>query len=185
MPPVPDAVRDHLALALVPGLGPKLTAALLARFGSASAARLATAAQLRTIPHIGDKTASEMAAALRTVDIRRELELIEAFQVTPIPLGSPGYPPPLVPLATAPPLLYLRGAWTEADANAVGIVGSRSCTGYGKRVAAEIARGLARAGAFTWDQTVAQTLAVYRHVLGLDVGEIESSVPTPRLEARR
>lgn len=146
MPPVPDAVRDHLALALVPGLGPKLTAALLARFGSASAARLATAAQLRTIPHIGDKTASEMAAALRTVDIRRELELIEAFQVTPIPLGSPGYPPPLVPLATAPPLLYLRGAWTEADANAVGIVGSRSCTGYGKRVAAEIARGLARAG---------------------------------------
>jgi len=146
MPPVPDAVRDHLALALVPGLGPKLTAALLERFGSASAARQATAAQLRTIPHIGDKTAAEMAAALRTVEIRRELELIEAFGVTPIPLGFPGYPPPLVPLVTAPPLLYVRGAWTDIDANAVGIVGSRSCTAYGKKVAAEIARGLARAG---------------------------------------
>lgn len=146
MPPVPDAVRDHLALALVPGLGPKLTAALLDRFGSAAAARQATAAQLRTVPHIGDKTAAEMAAALRAVDIRRELELIESFGVTPVPLGSPGYPAPLVPLSTAPPLLYSRGAWTDADANAVGIVGSRSCTGYGKRVAAEIARGLARAG---------------------------------------
>ncbi|HYH66272.1 MAG TPA: DNA-processing protein DprA [Urbifossiella sp.] len=146
MPPVPDAVRDHLALRLVPGLGPKLTAALLDRFGSASAARQATAAQLRTIPHIGDKTATEMAAALRSVDIGRELELIESFGVTPIPLGFPGYPPPLLPLAAAPQLLYFRGSWTDADVNAVGIVSSRSCTGYGKKVAAEIARGLARAG---------------------------------------
>ncbi len=146
MPPVPDVVRDHLTLALVPGLGPKLTAALLDRFGSAAAARQATAAQLRTIPHIGDKTAAEMATALRAVDVRRELELIEAFGVTPVPLGDAAYPPPLLPLSTAPPLLYFRGAWIDADANAVGIVGSRACTGYGKRVAAEIARGLARAG---------------------------------------
>ncbi len=146
MPPVPDAVRDHLALALVPGLGPKLTAALLERFGSAAAARQATAAQLRTIPHIGEKTAAEMAAALRGIDIGRELELIEKHGVTPVPLGFPGYPPPLEALAAAPPLLYFRGAWSDTDATAVGIVGSRACTGYGKRVAAEIARGLARAG---------------------------------------
>ncbi|MFO0800213.1 MAG: DNA-processing protein DprA [Gemmataceae bacterium] len=146
MPPVPDAVRDHLALALIPGLGPKLTAALLERFGTATAARHATAAQLRTIPHIGDKTAAEMAAALRAVDLKRELELIASFGVTPVPLGFPGYPPPLVPLATAPPLLYVRGAWADADATAVGIVGSRGCTAYGKKVAADIARGLARAG---------------------------------------
>ncbi len=146
MPPVPDAARDHLALALVPGLGPKLTAALLDRFGSAAAARQATAAQLRTIPHIGDKTAGEMAAALRDVDIGRELELIEKHGIVPVPLGFPGYPPALAALAAAPPLLYFSGAWTEADANAVGIVGSRACTAYGKRVAAELARGLARAG---------------------------------------
>ncbi len=146
MPPVSDAVRDHLALALVPGLGPKLTAALLDRFGSAAAAREATAAQLRTIPYIGDKTASEMAAALRGADIGRELELLETHGVTPVPIGFPGYPPALATLANAPPLLYFRGAWTEADANAVGIVGSRACTAYGKRVAADLARGLARAG---------------------------------------
>ena len=52
-PLAPD-VLDHLALALVPGLGPKLTAALLERFGTPAAARRATAAQLRAIPHIGD-----------------------------------------------------------------------------------------------------------------------------------
>lgn len=146
MPPVPEAVRDHLALALVPGLGPKLTAALLAAFGSAAAARGATAAQLRGIPHIGDKLANSVAAALRDTDIGPELELLDRYAVTPVPLGFPGYPPPLAALAGAPPLLYVRGAWTDADATAVGIVGSRACTAYGKRMAAEIARGLARAG---------------------------------------
>jgi DNA processing protein len=74
------------------------------------------------------------------------LELADKYGVTPVPLGFPGYPPQLNEIATAPPLLYVRGEWTEADANAVAIVGSRACTPYGKRVAAEIARGLARAG---------------------------------------
>lgn len=146
MPDLPDAIQDHLALALVPGLGPKLTAALLGRFGSPAAARQATAAQLRGIPHIGDQTAESFAAALRAVNIEPELRLLQSHGVRPVPLGFPGYPPPLAGLTNAPPLLYFRGDWVEADATAVGIVGSRSCTGYGKRVAAEIARGLARAG---------------------------------------
>lgn len=146
MPPTPDDLRDHLALALIPGLGPKLTAALLAAFGSAGAARRATAAQLRAIPHIGDKAAAEMAAALRAVDVGPEFDLLARHGVTPVPIGSPGYPPPLAAVAGAPPLLYFRGSWADADAGAVGIVGSRACTAYGKRVAAEIARGLARAG---------------------------------------
>jgi DNA processing protein len=146
MPPVPDAVRDHLALALVPNLGPRLTAALLAAFGSAAAVRQATATQLRGVPHIGDKTAAEFTAALRSVDVDGELELADKYGVTPVPLGFPGYPPQLAEVATAPPVLYVRGAWAEADASAVAIVGSRACTPYGKRVAAEIARGLARAG---------------------------------------
>jgi DNA processing protein len=142
----PDAVRDHLALALVPGLGPKLTAALLAAFGSAAAARTATAAQLRGIPHIGEKTAESLASALRELDLEAELRLLDQFGVRPVPLGFPGYPPPLASVSNPPPLLYFKGEWAEADATAVAIVGSRSCTGYGKRLAEQIARGLARAG---------------------------------------
>ena len=143
---MPDPIHDHLALALVPGLGPKLTAALLRRFGTPADARRATAAQLRQIPHIGDRTAEAMAAALRTVDIEPELRLLEKHGVRPVPLGFPGYPVPLAALPDMPPLLYFRGEWTEADTNAVAIVGSRSCTAYGKRMAEQLARGLARAG---------------------------------------
>jgi DNA processing protein len=42
--------------------------------------------------------------------------------------------------------LYFRGEWADADATGVGIVGSRACTTYGKKLAEQIARGLARAG---------------------------------------
>jgi DNA processing protein len=141
-----DPIHDHLALALVPGLGPKLTAALLRRFGSAAAARQATAAQLRQVPHIGDTTAEKLAAALRAADVETELRLLAEHGVRPVPLGFAGYPPPLERIPDPPPLLYFRGEWAEADANAVAIVGSRSCTGYGKKLAEQIARGLARAG---------------------------------------
>ncbi|HJZ56565.1 MAG TPA: DNA-processing protein DprA [Gemmataceae bacterium] len=145
-PDIPDSVRPHLALALVPGLGPKLTAAVLRTFGSADAALRATAGQLLEIPHIGEKVAASLAAALRTVDVEPELRLLEAHGVRPVPLGFPGYPAPLAGLSNPPPLLYFRGELTEAGAGAVAIVGSRSCTAYGKRVAEQIARGLVRAG---------------------------------------
>ncbi len=145
MPDYPDWA-DHLALALVPGLGPKLTAALLERFGSAASARQATAAQLADIPHIGAKTAASLQAAMRTVDIGPELALMAKHGVTAAPLGFSTYPPPLADVPAPPPLLYLRGQWTPADANAVGIVGSRSCTDYGLKQAARLARDLARSG---------------------------------------
>jgi DNA processing protein len=146
MPDIPETVHDHLALALVPGLGPKLTAALLARFGSAEVARRATAAELRAIPHIGEKLAASLSEALRTVEIEPELRLMSEHNVRAVPLGFPGYPARLAAVAGPPPLLYFRGEWSPADDNAIGIVGSRSCTSYGLRVAAQLARELARAG---------------------------------------
>ncbi|MDB5308607.1 MAG: hypothetical protein JWO38_2809 [Gemmataceae bacterium] len=169
MPDLPDHVNDHLALALVPGLGPKLTAALLAAFGSPAAARRATAAQLRDIPHIGDRTAESFAATLRTVDIGPELRLLEQHGVRPIPLGFAGYPPPLAGVVSPPPLLYFRGGWTDADATAVAIVGSRACTAYGKRLAEQLARGLARAGV-TVVSGLARGIDGAAHRAALDAG---------------
>ena len=124
---MPD-LNDHLALALVPGLGPKLTAALLERFGTPAAALRATAAELVRIPHIGEKLAASLAAALRTVDVGPELALLARHDVRPVPLGSDEYPSPLAAVPAPPPLLYVRGAWVAADRNAIGIVGSRACT---------------------------------------------------------
>jgi DNA processing protein len=159
----------HLALALVPGLGPKLTAALLDRFGSPAAALRATAAELVEIPHIGEKLAAALAAALRTVDVGPELDLLTRHDVRPVPLGAPGYPPPLAAVSAPPPLLYFRGAWTEADASAIGIVGSRACTAYGRKMAEQLARDLVRAG-FTIISGLARGIDGVAHRAALDAG---------------
>ena len=168
MPDAPD-YTDHLALALVPGLGPKLTAALLARFGSPAAALRATAAELLEIPHVGEKLAPALAAALRTVDIGPELDLLTRFAVRPVPLGWAGYPPPLAAVAAPPPLLYFRGSWTDADANAIGIVGSRACTAYGRKMAEQLSRDLVRAG-FTIVSGLARGIDGAAHRAALDAG---------------
>ncbi len=102
-------VTDHLALALVPGLGPKLTAALLTRFGSAANALRASTAELRDIPHIGDALASALATAFRTVNTAPELELLQKHGVRPVPLGFAGYPPPLARVS-APRHYFIFGA---------------------------------------------------------------------------
>ena len=168
MPDRPD-FADHLALALVPGLGPKLTAALLERFGSAAAALRASANELLTVPHIGEKLAKALADALRGVNIQPELALLEKHGVKPVPLGFTGYPPPLASVPAPPPLLYFRGEWIETDTNAIGIVGSRSCTAYGRKMAEQFARDLVRAG-FTVISGLARGIDGVAHRAALDAG---------------
>ena len=137
---------DLLALTLVPGLGPRLTQALLDHFGSAAAARRATAAQLQKVPHIGSKLGPEFAEALRTADPQAEYDRATTAGVSLVPLASDDYPDRLKQLPDAPHLLYVRGKTLPVDANAVAIVGSRKCTPYGLRTAGRLAADLGRAG---------------------------------------
>lgn len=143
--PSPDLL-DLLALTLVPGLGPRLTQALLDHFGSASAVRSANSARLREVPRVGAKLADSFAAALADADPQAEYDRMLAHGVTLLPMTSPDYPDGLRSIGDAPHLLYVRGGIVPADANAVAIVGSRQCTSYGLRTAHRLAGGLARAG---------------------------------------
>jgi DNA processing protein len=164
----PD-LQDLLALHLVPGLGPRLTAALLERFGSAGAVLRAAPDQLQQVPHIGGKLAGDLHHAMRAVDIEAEQELIARFQVSLFALGAPGYPPPLADISDPPHLLYVRGAWETRDANAVALVGSRHGTAYGRRVAERLAEGLVRAG-FTVVSGLARGIDSTAHRAALKAG---------------
>src|SRR3954468_6941260 len=106
--PMPPAdLLDLLALTRGPGLGPRLTQALLDPFGSAAAARRATAAEFRDVPHIGSKLAHGFAEALRAVDPQAEYDRAAARGVSLVPLTSPDYPERLKELPDAPHLLYV------------------------------------------------------------------------------
>jgi DNA processing protein len=138
--------RDLLALHLVPGLGPKLTAALLERFGGPAGVLRASIEQLRQIPHIGDKLAGQIHQAIRLANVDAELERMAKHETHLLVLGTPSYPAPLATIAVPPHLLYVRGKLDQCDTESVAIVGSRHCTAYGRRVAARLAADLTRAG---------------------------------------
>jgi len=139
-------MRDWLALHLVPGLGPRLTTALLERFGSAAAILQARTEQLQEVPHIGDKLAHQLHHAMQRIDVEGELDLLAKHKTSIRLLGAPEYPEALAGISDPPQLLYVCGSLLPQDAKAIALVGSRSCTAYGKRVADRLARGLVQAG---------------------------------------
>ncbi len=143
--PSPD-LRDLIALQLVPGLGPRLTAALLEHFGSARAVLEAPADTLRQVPYVGPKLAAAVADPELPAKVDAELKLLEEHNVRLRVLGTPDYPAALAQTPDPPHLLYVRGTLLPPDANAVGVVGTRRPTAYGRRVAERLASGLARAG---------------------------------------
>ena len=169
MTTLPPDWKRHLELALVPGLGPKLTAALLEHFGSADAALHASAAQLEAVPKIGALLAQQFAASFRTVDASAELASLQKHAVQIALLGREPYPTRLATIDDAPQLLYYRGTFDDADRNAVGIVGSRQCTPYGRRMAERIAAGLVRAG-WTVISGLARGIDGVAHQAALDAG---------------
>ncbi len=144
-PPSSDWV-DLLKLHLVPGLGPRLTKALLERFGSARAALAAGVDELQRIPHIGEKLATALHRSMREINVDAELGLMKRHGAAVFAFGASDYPPPLLEIPDAPPLLYVCGNWKASDANAVAIVGSRRSSSYGQRTAERLASGLAHAG---------------------------------------
>src|SRR5437588_3332424 len=122
---LPPAVRDMLALRLVPGIGPRLTEALLQRFGSAAGVLGASVQDLDRVPYITEELASRISAALRRADVDAELALVARHGVRLLARGEADFPDVLREIPDPPQILYCRGALAPGDARAVAIVGSR------------------------------------------------------------
>jgi DNA processing protein len=165
----PPEILDLLALDLAPGLGPRLTAALLERFGTAGAIRHLSAAQFQTVPHIGAKLAQSLVKSFARIDLAPELALLERFQARLLARGTPDYPSALASVEDAPYLLYIRGALQSQDVQAVGVVGSRHCTAYGRRITERLCTDLARAG-FTVVSGLARGIDGVAHRAALAAG---------------
>jgi DNA processing protein len=63
-----------------------------------------------------------------------------------IPLSDKRYPAALREIFSPPYIIYMKGSLLPEDENAIGIVGSRKGTDYGKRVTFEVAKELAASG---------------------------------------
>lgn len=139
-----------IALSLVPGLGPAGFAQLVRFHGSAAAAWAAGGTGVRAATGLPASVADALDERRRRADPRGIAHRIARAAAS---LGGrvatgldEDYPPALLALDPRPPVLYLAGDRSAFEQRAVAIVGTRSASGYGLAVAAEIADDLARAG---------------------------------------
>lgn len=141
-----DEKRELLRLNLVPGIGPRVQSLLLSRFETASEVFRAPGDQLLQIEGIGPKLSAAISEARNSDAAEKEWERCERSSITLLIRGTDEYPSMLAETCDAPAVLYCRGDLMPQDELAVGIVGSRRCTLYGRQQAERLAAALARAG---------------------------------------
>lgn len=118
---------------------------LLERFGSPEAVFAASPREIAAAAPCSLETATKLLdPACAATD--RELRLMERLGVRLLTREDAEYPTRLREIPDPPPALYVRGELLPADERAVAIVGSRSASEYGRRVAARLAAELASAG---------------------------------------
>jgi len=176
---VPPSVADddlpnsdllsHVRLACVPGIGSRLRRMLLERFGSPQRVLAASAAEIASVARIGPKLIAALGEAATSRIAEDTLDTCRASDVSLLVEGSAGYPGLLSRITDPPGVLFVRGRLEPCDALAVAVVGARNASPYGKRVAWQLAGGLARAG-YTVVSGLARGIDAAAHRGALDAG---------------
>jgi len=147
VPAAETAEREsRWAFGLLPQMGGVALKGLLTTFGSAVRAWEAGPQALRAVPGISAGMAEAMRRFPRAEALREDQARVALAGVRVIVWGDAEYPTRLQEIASAPPVLYLRGSFEAGDEAAVAIVGARHATAYGESVARELAAELTRRG---------------------------------------
>ncbi len=141
-----DSREAFVALNLIEGVGPVRVRQLLEHFGDAPAILTASRTQLLQVRGIGDDTAGAIAGWEQTIDLAGELKRIADSGCRVIIQSDEEYPASLREIYDPPIVLYLKGALTAREKNAVAMVGSRQTTHYGIETARKLAYQLAYVG---------------------------------------
>lgn len=132
-----------LALNRVRGIGPARFRLLLEGFGSARDAWEATPADWQAVG-LDARTAAALAHQRRRIEPAAEVERLTALRVGALRTIDPAYPRLLQEIPLPPPVLYVRGSLAPQDEWALGIVGTRRASPYGKQMTEKLAGELAR-----------------------------------------
>lgn len=136
-----DAQRiDWLRLIRSDNVGPRTFRSLINHFGNARAA-------LERLPDLARRGGATRTGRICSVDdAQREINSSHKMGVALIAPGEAGYPPRLVSIDDAPPLLGVRGQCDALMRPMIAIVGSRNASGAGLKFADKLARDLGDAG---------------------------------------
>ena len=171
MAAVPVQSDDALWVALtrVKGLGCVTFKKLAAHFGDPTAALSSTVSELSAIEGVDASVIEGLLEFTQWEEVDQEIRRVEQAGATLVPFTAAAYPARLRMIADPPPLLYVKGQLCAEDDKAVAVVGSRSASEYGRRVARDLCRGLAALG-FTVISGMARGLDGAAHEATLSAG---------------
>jgi DNA processing protein len=140
--------REHLALTLVPGIGPVAAGKLLAALGTAAAVFGAPVTALRQAG-LSEAQARAVARFDDFAEAERILEQAAAAGQRVVTLADEAYPGALRLIYAPPSVLFVRGMLDAATDLAATVVGTRVPSPYGAKVARRLGAALARANICT------------------------------------
>jgi DNA processing protein len=158
-----------LALGRIRGVGGVSFKKITARFADPAAVFRASAAELAEIEGLHRELIHSIANFNDWAEIDKEIQRARAAGIKMIPFSDAAYPGSLRAIADPPPLLYVKGELRDNDSKAIAIVGSRSASDYGRRIARDLARGLASFG-FTVVSGMARGIDGMAHESALQAG---------------
>jgi DNA processing protein len=129
-------------LASVSGLGAATARKLIDKFGDVEAIFDATDEQLRAVPRMNE-TMVEQLRGLNLEKYEQEIYALTEEEIDLLTWEDERFPAALRALKDAPVILFVRGAIKSGDENAVAIVGTRSASEKGARMAFMLAREMA------------------------------------------
>ncbi|MDP2803877.1 MAG: DNA-processing protein DprA [Phreatobacter sp.] len=155
---------DWLRLARSENVGPRTFRELIKIYGSASAA-------LEAVPELSRRGGGRSIRIASLAEAEREMARAAAFGVSFVAIGERDYPDRLRRIASAPPLIALRGDLSCLTRPMIGLVGSRNASIAGIKMAALLARGLGQAG-FTTVSGLARGIDAAAHEASLATGTV-------------
>jgi DNA processing protein len=144
--PLRDEYAPWLALGRVKGLGCVGFKKLTARFADPAKIFSASFSELEQVEGLHRDAIEGLLNFSDWVEIDNEIRRTREAGIDLVPFSNPNYPARLRMIADPPPFLYVKGTIRGDDDKAVAIVGSRSASDYGRRMARDLARGLACLG---------------------------------------
>jgi len=141
-----DSREAFIALNMIEHVGPVRARLLLEHFGDAPKILAAAKSELLRVRNIGEETAEAISTWEKSVDLAGELKRISDFGCHVLISADENYPALLREIYDPPLVLYVKGALTAKDKNAVAMVGSRQTTHYGIETARKLAYQLAYVG---------------------------------------
>lgn len=143
-----EFVADLLAVTLLKGVGPTLTARLLhANSGDPKRVLSASLPALRSVPGIGEGKARSIVESQAHAQqrAREAIDRAASLNVQLITIADAAYPMLLAEIPDPPPVLFVAGVLPKAEP-AVAIVGTRSASHYGIEQAERFASALGSQG---------------------------------------